>query len=102
MLLPTLAVEGPVAALAEELRNRHYRVTHLLTPAQALDNGRSIAQATADETILVDGLGPEANRALAWLLHAVPASRLVWREAEAAAGASEMPTYRAYDASVNR
>jgi peptidoglycan/xylan/chitin deacetylase (PgdA/CDA1 family) len=102
LLLPTLAVEGPVEALASELRNRHYRVAHLLTPAQALDSGRSIAQATADETILVDGVGPEASRAIAWLSRVVPSSRLVWREAEAAATASAMPAYRVYEEHMDR
>jgi len=102
LLTPTLAVEGPAFPLATELRNRNYRVTHLLTPEQALKWGRSIAQATPDEVIVVNGRGPEAEQAMAWLLRVVPASRLALREADGAAIAPDIATVRRYDSNANR
>lgn len=97
LLTPSLAVEGPVFELAAELRNRKYRVTHVLTPAQALSWGRSIAQASPDELIVVNGLGAEADEALAWLKRVVPSSRLALREADADAFAPELPSARLID-----
>ncbi len=101
MLTPALAVEGPALPLAAELRNRNFRVTHLLTPAQALEWGRSIAQATPDEVIVVNGLGAEADRALAWLLRVIPANRLALREADGAL-APDISTLRRLDSMTDR
>lgn len=102
MLVPTLAVEGPARALADELRNRNYRVTHLLTPAQTLEWGRSIAQETRDEAIAVNGLGEEAERALTWLKRVIPTSRLALKEPEATPLAPAVSTLRRYDSKTER
>lgn len=102
LLTPTLAVEGPATALAAELRNRTYRVAHLLSPAQALEWGRSIAQATPDEVIAVNGTGADANRAIQALKHVIPASRLAQRETDAEAFAPDLPTLRRGDPNADR
>jgi peptidoglycan/xylan/chitin deacetylase (PgdA/CDA1 family) len=99
-LTPVLAVEGPAFPLAAELRNRSYRVTHLLSPAQALEWGRSIAQASADEVIIVNGLGADADLAVSELLRVIPSSRLAVQDAGAAALAPEISTVRRYDSPV--
>lgn len=97
MLAPALALDGPAFALADELRNRNYRVVHLLTPAHALEWGRSIAQVTPDEVIAVNGVGEEAERALTWLKRVIPASRLALREVDGAALAPHLSTMRRYE-----
>ena len=97
MLTPALAVEGPAPRLASELRNRNYRVLHLLTPTEALDWGRSIAQVTPDEVIAVNGLGEEADSAIVWLKRVIPTSRLALREADGSALAPPLSTMRRYD-----
>ncbi len=96
LLVPSLAIEGPADALAAELRNRGYRVTHLLAPAQALERGRSVAQASPDEMIVVNGIGADADQALAWLTRVVPASRLAVREADGAS-IPELATVRLFE-----
>ena len=102
ILIPALAVDGPAFLLAAELRNRNYRVAHLLTPAQALEWGRSIAQATPDEVIAVNGLGEEADRAIVWLKRVIPTSRLALREVDGAAIAPNLSTLRRYDSKTDR
>jgi len=102
LLTPTLAVEGPAIALNDELRNRGYRVIHVLSPAQALEWGRSIAQATPDEVIAVNGTGAEANRVVRELKHTIPANRLAQRETDADAFAPDLPTLRRGDPNADR
>ena len=84
-LVPCLAVEGPAPALVGELRNRRYRVAHVLTPDDALKWGRSIAQESRDEILVINGTGAEADRAADWLLRAVPANRVARRDPDSAA-----------------
>lgn len=79
-LTPVLAVEGPAIALAAELRNRRYRVAHLLTAAEARAGGRSIPGRHPDEVIIIHASGPEADAAFDWLAQVIPASRLARRE----------------------
>jgi peptidoglycan/xylan/chitin deacetylase (PgdA/CDA1 family) len=102
MLTPTLAVEGPAFPLAAELRNRNYRVTFLLSPEDALEWGRSVAQLAPEEVIVVNGLGAEATRAITWLKRVIPTSRLALREAEGTAIAPNLPTVRLYDSNTDR
>ncbi len=97
LLVSTLAVEGPALALASELRNRNFRVVHLLTPAEARAWGRTIAQASPDEILVVNGLGPEAEQTIAWLSHSIPASRLALREPDAEAFGPAIATVRLCD-----
>ncbi len=92
MLVSGLAVQGPALALAAELRNRKYRVAHVLTPAQVLEWGRLIAQATSTEVIVINGFGAEAQRAATWLLPMIPPSRLALREADDAALTPDIAT----------
>lgn len=80
-LTPVLAVEGPALALVTELRNRNYRIVHLLSAAQALEWGRSLPGRSLDDIIAVNDHGPEADAALDWLARVIPASRLARREA---------------------
>lgn len=101
-LVPSLAIDCPSLPLATELRNRAYSVTHLLSPAPAQEWGRSIAQASADEVIVVNGLGEEAERAVRWLRLAVPSRRLALREADGAALAPGLSTVRMYDPNTDR
>ncbi|HNX33757.1 MAG TPA: hypothetical protein PKM57_03965 [Kiritimatiellia bacterium] len=96
-LTPALAVDGPAFTLAAELRNRGYRVVHLLAPAQALEWGRSVALAAPDEPIAVNGVGGEADAALVWLKRVIPTSRLALREIDGAALAPNLSTLRRYD-----
>lgn len=97
LLVPTLAVEGPAAALAVELRNLGYRITHVLTPAQARVQGRSIAQVTPDEILVVNGRGPEAEQVVAGLLRLIPPNRLALREANTTSLAPDIVTARRLD-----
>lgn len=79
-LTPVLAVEGPALALVTELRNRNYRIVHLLSAAQALEWGRSLPGRGVDDIIAVNDRGPEADAAIDWLAKVIPASRLARRE----------------------
>ena len=79
-LTPVLAVEGPALALATELRNRNYRIVHLLSAAQALEWGRSLPGKSLDDVIAVNERGPAAAAALASLMQFIPADRLARRE----------------------
>jgi peptidoglycan/xylan/chitin deacetylase (PgdA/CDA1 family) len=92
MLVPTLAVEGPAFTLAADLRNLGYRVAHVLSPAEALRDGRAIAQVTPDEVIVVNGRGTQAEEALAGLLREVPPSRLALREVDGSTFAPDVAT----------
>jgi peptidoglycan/xylan/chitin deacetylase (PgdA/CDA1 family) len=92
-LLPTLAVEGPADALAAELRNRGYAITHLLTPAEALARGRAIAQAAPDEILVINAAAAEAAEAVDWLTRVIPASRLAVRESASDAVAPDLTTF---------
>lgn len=101
-LVPSLALDCPALALATELRNRHYRVAHLLSPAEAREWGRSIAQASSDEVLVVNGIGQEADEALTWLKFAIPTGRLALREPDGAAFAPGLSTVRMYDSNTDR
>ena len=84
-LVPCLAVEGPAPALVGELRDRRYRLVHLLTPDEALTWGRSIARENRDEVIVINGTGDAVNRAADWLLRTTPAYRVAVRDTDSAA-----------------
>lgn len=101
MLIPAIAVDGPAFPLATELRNRGYRVVHLLSPRQVLEWGRSIAQGSPDEAIAVNGLGEEAERAIVWLKRVVPTSRLALREVDGTTLAPNLSTLRRYDSKTD-
>ncbi len=91
-LLPTLAVEGPAGELADELRNRGYAVTYLLSPSEALEHGRALAQAAPDETLAINAAVPEADAAVDWLTRVIPANRIALREAASDAVAPNLAT----------
>ncbi len=96
-LTPVLAVEGPARALTIELRNRHYRVVHLLSAAEAREWGRSLPGRGTDDVLVVNAHGPEADAAIAWLARTIPASRLAKREAPGAAFGDGVVTVRLMD-----
>jgi len=101
MLTPTLAVEGPVSPLTTELRNRNYRVTHLLTSLQASEWGRAIAQESTDEVIVINESTPDADQTIDGLLRTIPSTRLARREADGSAIAPDITTVRLLEPSVN-
>jgi hypothetical protein len=101
MLVPTLAVEGPLFPLATELRNRSYRVIHLLTASQAHECGRAIGQQSNDEVIVVNDHSPAAESAINLLLGTIPSTRLAQREPADATPTSDIITIRMLEASTD-
>lgn len=81
-LVPSLAVEGPAVPLSAELRNLGYRVTHVLTAAEAQESGRALALENPEDPLVVNESGEPARQALLWLQRVVPATRLALREPE--------------------
>ena len=92
MLLSTVVIEGALPEIAAELRNRGYRVLHLLTPAEAVQWGAFIAGNNSNEIIIVDDTGIETERVLDELLRVVPATRLAKRKSTGNAIAPEIET----------
>ncbi len=101
LLVPTIAVEGSLFPLATELRNRSYRVIHLLTASQAREWGKVIVEQSRDDVIVVNDRSPAAETAIKSLLCTIPSTRLAQREADDPETPSDIITIRMLEPSTD-
>ena len=94
VLTSGIAVAGPHFPLTDELRNRNYKVVHMLSLQEALVWGRVIAEESEDEIIIVNDHSPDADEAIHTLLRTIPSTRLVQLEKDETAIAPDIKTMR--------
>ena len=79
-LVRTLGVEGDAETLAAALREKGYRVAHLLKPDEALGRARSLAQWHSEDVVILAEASVAARGVLDELQHWIPSSRLAVEE----------------------
>ncbi len=91
-LVRALGVKGPYDKLAAALRERGYRVVHLLDAAQALRQGSAIARLGKEDWIVITETGSSAEAALHDLLRYMPTDRIALRETDGPGFESDLET----------